>query len=254
MQSIERAFAVLRRLASGPAGVTDLAERVDLPKSTVSRILSTLETLGAVEQTAPGGPYRIGDLLLEISSAVRPGRGLIDNARPHLSELTEATGEATGISVLDGDDVLYLDQVESSNPVQVRDWTGTRIPLHVVSSGLVLLAHAPSDVVDAYLSKPLASFTPRTVVDPEAVRARLADVRRDGHAWVIEEFSEGINSVAAPLHDARGRVVAALHAHGPAYRFPAPGTESAIATSVMAAAGRIDAQLRGTAAGQGSRR
>lgn len=244
VQSIERAFAVLRKLSSGPAGVTELAERVELPKSTVSRILSTLEALGAVEQMSPGGPYRIGELMMDIVSSVLPGRGLLDSAQPHLVELMEVTGEATGISVLDGTDVLYLDQVESPNPVQVRDWTGTRIPLHVVSSGLVLLAHAPADVQQAYLDGPLESFTGRTVVAPDAVRRRLADVRRQGYVWVIEEFSEGINSVAAPLHDTKGRVIAALHAHGPAYRFPVTGQEQRVADLVVATAARIDARLR----------
>jgi len=245
VQSIERAFAILRRLASGPAGVTDLADRVELPKSTVSRLLSTLESLGAVRQMALGGPYRIGPVMLEIAAAVSPGRDLIDSARPHLVELMQATGEATGLSVADGNDVHYIDQIESPNAVQVRDWTGERVPLHVVSSGLVLLAFAPSTRVDEYLSRPLAKYTLRTATEVGPLRKRLAKVRHDGYAWVYEEFADGINSVAAPIHNGSGAVVAAVHAHGPAYRFPSPGNADEIAAHVMTVAERISRHLDG---------
>ena len=143
VQSVERAFAVLRCLASGPAGVSEVAERSHLPKSTVSRLLSTLNELGAVDQLGAGGDYRIGDLMVELAAAAQPGRSLVAIARPHLVQLTEALGEATGLSVLDGHDVHYLDHVEADHPVQVRDWTGERLPAHLVSSGFVLLAGAP---------------------------------------------------------------------------------------------------------------
>ena len=85
VQSIERAFVVLRALAAGPAGVTDIADRVGLPKSTVSRLLSTLEEVGAVEQVAAGGHYRIGWTMIDLSGAARPGRSLVSLARPLLA-------------------------------------------------------------------------------------------------------------------------------------------------------------------------
>lgn len=244
VQSIERAFSVLRRLSSGPAGVTDIAERADLPKSTVSRILSTLEGLGAVEQTSPGGPYRIGAAMLDLVSALLPGRGLLESSYPHLLELTDATGEATGIAVLEGDCVHYLEQVESDNPVQVRDWSGTRVPLHAVPSGLVLLAWAPAARQRAYLHGELKAFTPKTIVSPSAIAQRLDEVRTQGYAWVFEEFSEGINSVAAPIRDATGEVIAAVHSHGPAYRFPLHRSTSLLGEAVVAAATRISGGLR----------
>ena len=250
VQSIERAFALLRRLASGPAGVTELSDRATLPKSTVSRLLSTLEGLGAVEQVSTGGPYRIGPLLEEISAAVLPSRSLLSSARPHLVELMEATGEATGLSIADGNEVYYLDQVESANPVQVRDWTGERVPLHVVSSGLVLLAHATPERLAEYLGRPLASFTANTVADPAAIRARLAKVGTQGHAWVYEEFAVGITSVAAPVRNAAGAVIAAVHAHGPAYRFPGKGRASRWANDTVAAADRITQRLAATGNGR----
>jgi DNA-binding IclR family transcriptional regulator len=124
----------------GPAGVTDVADRISLPKSTVSRMLSTLEDLGMVEQIEPGGNYRVGNGMVEIAAAVLPGRSMIAAVRPHLHSLVKATGEAAGLSIADGFDMLYLDQVDADNQVQIRDWTGERLRAHTVSSGQVLLA------------------------------------------------------------------------------------------------------------------
>jgi DNA-binding IclR family transcriptional regulator len=90
----------------------------------------------------------------------------------------------------------------------------------------------------------LEQFTPRTLTDAGSLLERLRDVRRDGHAWVREEYALGISSVAAPVADARGELVAAVHVHGPSYRFPTEGTEDAIAQAVRAAAAKIGARLR----------
>jgi IclR family acetate operon transcriptional repressor len=244
VQSIQRAFALLRALAVGPAGVTDLAERADLPKSTVARLLNALESEGAVHQVEVGGEYRLGDGLVDLAGAAAPGRNLIAAARPHLMELTDATGESSGVAVLDGDEVLYLDYVESEEEVQVRGWTGETVPLSVVPSGLVLLAAQPADYVEQYLTHPLTRSTPNSMTDRAEVLARLEAVRASGHAWVYAEFDESINSVAAPVRDETGDVVAAIHIHGPAYRFPADGQADSVAKLVMEAADNLSAQLR----------
>jgi DNA-binding IclR family transcriptional regulator len=239
VQSIDRAFAVLRSLTSGPAGVTQLAEQVELPKSTVSRLLSTLEELGVVEQITAGGNYRIGPGLIEIATAVMPGRSLVAGARPHLVELARRTGEAAGLSVPDGRMAHYVDQADSDNQVQVRDWTGERIVMHAVSSGLVFLAWAEPAFVDAYLKGPLQAFTSRTITDPATLRRRLAEIREAGYAWVFEEFSDGANSVAAPIRNQRGDVIAAIHSHGPAHRFPGTRSADEVGALVVASANRL---------------
>jgi DNA-binding IclR family transcriptional regulator len=239
VQSIDRAFAVLRSLTSGPAGVTQLADQVELPKSTVSRLLSTLEELGVVEQVTAGGNYRIGPGLIEIATAVMPGRSLVAAARPHLVELARRTGEAAGLSVPDGRMAHYVDQADSDNQVQVRDWTGERIVMHAVSSGLVFLAWAEPAFVDAYLKGPLQAFTSRTITDPATLRRRLAEIRETGYAWIYEEFSDGANSVAAPIRNQRGDVIAAIHSHGPAHRFPGTRSADEVGALVVASANRL---------------
>ena len=110
VQSVERAVAILRALTTGPARVTELAARTHLPKSTVSRLLSTLEGLEAVEQSGNGGPYRLGRLAEEIGAATGPTRALPELAQPFLAELSLLTGEAAGLSVREGAMVRYLAQ------------------------------------------------------------------------------------------------------------------------------------------------
>ena len=243
VQSIKRSFALLRALAVGPVGVTELAERVDLPKSTVARLLASLEEEQAVEQTEAGGEYRLGPGLIDIAGSATPGRNLVAAARPHLLELAESIDEVAGLSVIDEGQVYYLDQTESSSNIQVRDWTGEYAPLHAVPSGLMILAHLPQDRIEEYLAGPLTRCTPWTMTDPEELRDRLEQVRSIGYAWVYEEFAEGINSVAAPVFERDGRVEAALHVHGPAYRFPNPDFTHDHGVAVIEAAQRLSLQL-----------
>ncbi|MCU1464684.1 MAG: putative iclR family transcriptional regulator [Actinomycetia bacterium] len=243
VQSVDRAFAVLRQVASEPGGISEVARAVDLPVSTVARLLGTLESLGAVVRIGDSGTYGIGSGIRTLAEGVSASETLIARARPLLTELVGRTGETSGLSVLDGDEVVYLDHVESENEVTLRDWTGARLPLHVVSSGLVLLAAQPASVVTAYLAHPPARFTRHTMTQPARIKRRLATIRREGHAWTIGEFDEGISSVAAPVVDAHGTTVAAIHCHGPSYRFPGRATADTIASRVTAIARELGALL-----------
>jgi DNA-binding IclR family transcriptional regulator len=246
VQSIRRAFAVLRALGDGPLGVSDVATASRIPKSTAARLLAALAAEGAVEQVPGERRYRLGPDLLSIASGLGETWDIVAIARPSLVDLATELGEAAGVSIRDGWTVQYVDQVEPPNPnmVQVRDWTGTRIPLHAVSSGQVFLAQLAAPVFARYLAEPLEVFTPSTLTDATALLERMRQVRQDGHAWARDEYAIGITSVAAPIADARAEIVAAVHAHGPSYRFPAAGDETRIAAAVRAAAARIGARLR----------
>lgn len=245
VQSVERAFAILRCLGSGPAGVSEIAERTSLPKSTVSRLLATLADLDAVSQIDPNGAYGLGELLLDLSASATPGRNLVATARPVLEDLVERLGESAGVGVLDGRNVYYLDQVNSDNEVQVRDWSGDRVDAHVASAGLVLLAYAPASVRARFLGGPLEAFTEHSITDPARLTHRLDETRRAGYAWAFEEFAPGLNSVGAPIVNSSGTVFAAVSVHGPSYRFPAPGASAAVAATVVDAAQRISERLAG---------
>jgi len=244
VQAIDRAFAVLDVLAGGPLGVTEVATRTRLPKSTAARLLITLVGVDAVEQVPGGTDYRLGPRLLALSSRVRPTRSLVEVARPVLAGLASEVGEAVGLSVPEGRTVHYVDQVDSEQPVSVRDWTGTRLPMHPVSSGRVFLAAMAPAELDAILGAPLDRFTPATVVHPALLRAILRNVVRDGLSWTADEYAEGITSVAAPIVDAAGGLVAALHVHGPSYRFPGAQPRDGIEAALRATADRISARIR----------
>ena len=244
VQSIRRAFAVLGTLGDGPLGVTDVAGRSGLPKSTAARLLATLAGEGAVEQIPGDTVWRLGPRLVTLTAGYGLARSLAAIARPTLDDLAAASGEAAGLAMPDGDLVHYIDQVDTPNPVQVRDWTGARAPLHAVSSGQVLLAFRPPAAIERYLDGSIERFTARTLADADAVRERLQSIRRKGYTWAIEEFDPGISSVAAPIADGSGEVIAAVHIHGPSYRFPPPGRESELGQAVVAGAARIAAELR----------
>jgi DNA-binding IclR family transcriptional regulator len=245
VQSIERAFAVLSALADGPIGVTEVAERVALPKSTAARMLASLTREGVVEQVPGDTRYRLGGRIVSLAAGVLPARSLVAIARPILVELASSAGEAAGLSVPDGASAHYIDQVETTHQVQIRDWTGSRLPMHAVSSGQVFLAHMSSVAVERYLSMPRVAFTARTITDSATLRERLRAVQLEGCAWAREEFSEGLNSVAAPVAGEDGEIVAAVHLHGPSYRFPAAGSEEQVAGLVVSAARNVSARLRG---------
>jgi DNA-binding IclR family transcriptional regulator len=222
VQSVDRAFAVLRAVATGGGGVSEIARRTGLAVSTTARLLGTLEAQGAVARSDPGPTYRIGPALTDLAATADPAAGLVGRARAHLEMLVADVGESAGISIPTGErSVLYLDQVDGDQDVTLRDWTGEQLPLHVVSSGLVLLAARADAAVRAYARGGLDRYTEHTVTRVGELRRRVEAVRADGHAWTVEEYAVGITSVAAPIRDGRGTVVGALHVHGPSYRLRA---------------------------------
>jgi DNA-binding IclR family transcriptional regulator len=243
VQSVARAMRILQALAASPAGLSEMVRRVDLPKSTVARILTTLEAVDAIERDETGRVYRLGPAVQALATAAGGPAQLAGFARPYLEELTDATGEAAGISIPDGYSVHYVDQTESTHPVQVRDWTGELIPMHVVPSGLAIMAHWPADQTARYLDRELPGFTENSVTDPDLIRERLEVVRRQGWIWTHEEFVLGINSVAAPVLERSGHVTAALHVHGPAYRFPKDDDADYVGNLVAESARRLSDAL-----------
>ncbi len=243
VQSIERAFLILRVLAAGPAGVTELADRAELPKSTVYRLLGALESAQAVEQLEAGGVYSLGQGLTDLVGAAAWSHVLTSAARPYLWELTEQIGETSGVSQLDQGQILYLEHFETDDEIQVRSWTGARIDPHQVASGLVVLAGQSEEIVDQYLAGELKASTAQSITEPQIIRQRLEEIRADGFCWMFEEFDDQLNSVAAPVLNPTGETVAALHVHGPAYRFPGEENPEAIARLVRDAADRLAKQL-----------
>lgn len=239
VQSVARAFRLLEALTTGEMGITELADRTDLPKSTVARLTRTLEDLGALERVDDEGRYRVGPQIVALAGVASPTANLVSIVRPHLRLLAELTGEDAGLSVPDGHRVHYISQVSSDNDIQVRDWTGERISMHATSSGQVILASWPEERLARFLERPLTAHTDSTITEPDELRKRLKAAEQDGFVWAYEELTEGLNSVATAVNDSRGRLVGAIHVHGPAYRFPGPGTTDEIGQMLIEAAERL---------------
>lgn len=244
--SVERAIAIVEVVAaaSESVGVSVIARRCDLPKSTVVRLLRTLEDREIVERVDVAGGYRLGSGLVRlVAGAPVPGQ-IRDVARPLLRALVDALGEDVGLAVADGSRMLFVDQVSCESPVQVPDWSGQRIPYHAAAAGYVLLAGMEHADLDRLIAGGLEPWMPRTVTDEDEVRRRVERARETGTAWVHEEWAQGINGVAAPVRDPAGRTVAAINLYGPSYRFPGTAPEGAIAAEVVATADRISEALQ----------
>jgi DNA-binding IclR family transcriptional regulator len=242
VQSVERAVALLLAVARAPEGLADLSRRVGLPISTTARLLATLEHCGAVERDEDG-VYGVGPAALTIAASVDPVLSLPSLAQPHLAALATAHDEASGLSIVSGRDLLQVAQVSAPNPVQVSDWTGTRVPLHVGCAGLAVLATWSEAALERYLAGDLQVCTDATIVDPDRIRERVAEVRVAGAIWTEGEYVEGVSSTAAAVLNAAGEAVGAIHVYGPSYRFPAEGSARHISSELLARAEQISVLL-----------
>jgi DNA-binding IclR family transcriptional regulator len=203
-------------------GVSELARRLDLGKSTVHRLLTTLAIEGLIEQDVTSGGYRLGIVVFELGEAVRVHLDVHAAAGPVLASLREQTGESSQVGVLDGTEVVYVDRLESSQSLRLFTETGRRVPVHCTSSGKVLLAHLPDAGRAALLDRlPLTALTPHTVTDPQALLAECVRLRRRGWAEAVNEREIGVASVAAPVRDATGTVIASVSIGAPVIRLGA---------------------------------
>ena len=249
VRSVDRAAALLLALgeSQGEAGVTELARRLGLHKSTASRLLATLQKRGLVEQDDETGKYRLGLVVIRLAERAERTLDLRGIALPELERLARLTHETTGLGILDGDTMLAVAQVDGPNLIAVGDWTGRATPLHCVASGKVLLSSLAEREVLRVVRRGLVSYTERTIVELEPLLEELARIRRRGYATAIGEYELGLNAVAAPVHDARGNVIAAVDIWGPAFRLT-PRRIPELAAQAREAAAAISVRLGGAAA------
>ena len=223
IQSVDRAVALLKAftIEEPEIGVTELSRRLRLHKSTVSRLLSSLEQGGLVQQDQQSGKYRLGFRLVELAGRALTQIDLRKIAQPCLHELARASGETVNLGLLSGDAVVNIDQIISPRPIKHMGWLGRHNPLHCTAGGRAALANLPPAEVERILAQPLASFTYKSCVEPEALRQELARTRARGFSISEEEFEEGLSAVAAPVRDFTGRVVAVVSISGPSFRLSA---------------------------------
>jgi DNA-binding IclR family transcriptional regulator len=174
-------------------------------------MLTTLVAEGLIEQNPRTGGYRLGIVMFELGEAVRVHMDLHAAVGQVLGELRAQTGESSQVGVLDGHEVVYVDRLESAHSLRLFTETGRRVPVHCTSSGKVLLAYLPEARRQAVLrAAPLTALTPHTITDPSQLAAELDRVRRRGWAEAVNEREIGVASIAAPVRDVSGEVIAAI--------------------------------------------
>lgn len=245
VQVVERAIAILKAFtASEPElSVTELSQRLQLPKSTVSRILQTLAQAEFVSRNQETGRYRLDVGILALAENVLGMADLRQIARPYLRALANTIGETASLSVLEPYGVVNLELAVGEQRLVMRvGWVGRRMPAHAVSAGKALLAFLPPQEQETFLELPLQAITPKTITDLEQLRAELAEVRRKGYALALEELEEGLHAISAPVWDRTGRPVAAVSVSGPSYRLTLERMRQ-IAPRVIATATQISRAL-----------
>jgi len=201
--------------AGGELGTNELARRLVLPPSTVSRQLGTLASTGLVEHDPETGRYRLGIRIVRLANAVLARLDVRSIARPHLEELVRITGETATLHVPGEDDAVTVDFVPSAHFVQHVTQLGRPSIAHATSAGKVMLAFAGRPLPRG----PLKTYTPRTITGVKALAAEIERVRANGYAVAFEEREPGLNAVAAPIWSSTDALAAIVALQGPTARF-----------------------------------
>jgi IclR family transcriptional regulator, KDG regulon repressor len=220
LSSVKNALRILKSftLDEPEKKISDLSLSLGLNKSTVSRTMATLASEGFVYKDPETKKYRLGFSILELSGIVNSSIDVYRESQPILMKLVETIGETAHISVLDKLDVVYLSKVECNHPVRFLTYVGKRNPPYCTSSGKVLLAFSSESLLEQVIEKGLHKFTKSTITDPQKLRNHLRNICESGFAYSIEELTEGVTSIAAPIFDYKGNIIAALSIVGPIQR------------------------------------
>jgi len=236
LSSVKNAMQILKSFsASGSSqGVTELSRKFGLAKSTVSRILATLEEEGFVSKNEENQKYSLGLTVLTLGGIVTNNLDIHKQGGPVLSKLVYETGETSHIAILDNLDAIYIGKEECNHPVRILTHVGRRNPSYATSSGKVLLAFSDKSIVYKVIENRLNPYTKNTITDSDLFLQTLNEIYRDGYAVSKEEYREGIVSVAAPIKNYKGKVVSAVNIVGPSQRMGRGALSSSIKKVIKA--------------------
>lgn len=219
--AVDKAFRVLEMLKSEGAEYTivEIARELKLNKSTVHKLLVTLNHHGVVQRDESSKKFRLGIAFVEFGNIALNNIDIRRAAKPFLKTLMEFSGETACLASLQGTKVVIVDKKEPPIQIRVAPQLGWRFPATLNSMGKALLAWLPDHRVEEIMRREgLPARTSKSITDPAAYKAELAATRERGYATEYEEFHDGVNGVAAPVFDARGRVAASVAVGGPAFR------------------------------------
>ncbi len=220
-QSIKRASRILKALGDSRSklGLVELSELVDLPSSTVYRMLSTLEEEGLVERDSEDNKYRLGLELFRLGSTVVKDMRLVREAHPLMQHVADICGETVNLGILRDFSVLYLEKIESEAPLRADLVVGALVPAYCTALGKALLAYLPEPQLDELLANnPLRQIGPNCITSPTQLKEELSRIRQRGYSIDDEEFSAGIRAIGAPIWNRRNHVIAGIAIAGPASR------------------------------------
>lgn len=219
--SLRRALAVLRyvadRDARKPLGLAELAAGTDLPKSTLKRLLAPLVDVGLLQQTDSGG-YALGAFSAYLGGQYLESLDIRELGRPVLEALTAETAETAHLVIRDGFEVVYIDKVDSPNPVRMYSRIGNRLPLYCTATGKAILSQLPAHVLDEVTARGLPQLTPNTITDPAKLRRAVGRARTDRYAVDNGENEVGIRCAGAAILDQSRRPIGALSVSAPHVR------------------------------------
>ncbi|UOF90262.1 IclR family transcriptional regulator [Fodinisporobacter ferrooxydans] len=221
VKSVDKACMLMEIISDyeDGVGITELAEKVGMYKSTVHRLLNTLAARGYIEQDPGTGKYKLGYRVLDLGMKLLTGIDLRRESAPFLHKLAMESNEVVHLAVLDHGEIVYIDKVESSNTTRMHSRVGKRVPVHGTGLGKAILAFLPPSeavaIIDRYGLKPI---TPYTITDRNQLLDALDETRKLGYALDIEENEIEVCCVAAPIWDYNNKVVAAISVSGPSFR------------------------------------
>jgi IclR family KDG regulon transcriptional repressor len=221
IQSLERAFAILEQVARHRDGITlaELRKSVGLHTSTTFHLVKTMVQLGYANQASETKKYKIGSKIFSLAAGALDESELANRVTPVLELLTERTGESSHFAIRSGDDIVIIARTSGTGMFQTIDRAGAVRPPNATALGKVLLAAMSPAQIERYLEKrEFARFTPKTIVEREALLTELEQVRRDGIGFDDGEFDAEVRCVAVPVHDFLGRVTGAIGISGPMWR------------------------------------
>lgn len=221
LSSVRNALRILRSFTveEPEKRITDLALTMGVAKSTAQRLVSTLVSEGFLRKNPETNRYRLGLSILTLSNILIKEDELYNEALPSLHKLVDNVGETAHIAVLDQLDVVYLLKEECNHPVRMLTFVGKRNPLHATSSGKVFLAfHDDDTLFNAAVQNGLVKYASNTITDPEVLKSHLTMVRNLGYAYTVNEFSEGVISIAAPIFDYTNKLTSSINIVGPIQR------------------------------------
>jgi DNA-binding IclR family transcriptional regulator len=220
LSSVATAIQLLKSFSEEQVdiGISALSRRLGIAKSTVHRLAATLVSEGLLEQDAETEKYRLGIALFRLGALVRHRMDVSNQARPYLYELREKTNETVHLAILDGTEIMYVYNLESTQAIRMRSDIGVRKPAYCTAEGQAILAFKPPEIVDRVIAQGLVPRTPQTITDPVKLQKALSGVRQRGCAIEDEESEIGMRGISAPIRNDAGEVVASVGIAGPVTR------------------------------------